>query len=378
MIRKTQITFDGHAQVGGSMEVVFVGEELLSEKGPLNLVNSLFFRLPFRLRLGARLAVQVNGVIPARIVVLNSADIPNPQSQRDLLGTMWKVRPEMASDVLVTVRSIELNDGQKAAIMTALSDRDYSKTSLGLEYLHIHPEDILKPLNSLVVSYRVLFGEEVRGNRVRRLHRRDVGDHTYSVHVFLPAGDPDDPSKIEASLLGAKPRSATPLVAGGDLFDLPAEGIAKFQKGLAQNTQYAFYSLAIQSQDYIQQTDYLNALLYAVIALENAHAELLEHVAEARVGCPEARGWAQELLRQAGISAIVRLTPYLFMEPRNRPAQATIDDVVKAIQIRNELAHAKRDRAHNLKVDTHSSRDLLPLIEAVFAYTNCVARQLPE
>lgn len=381
MIRKPQITFDAHSQKGGTREDRFVGEELLTEKGPIQIINSFFCRLPFRLRLGSRAVFEIRGVVPARIAVINSVDIPNVEVQKKLLGHPQQpssVPPEFASDVLITLNPVKLKEDVKAIITEALEHSDYSKASANLHVLHIL-EGLLKPLNTLVVSYQVLFGREVQWNRVRRVLRKDIsGGQTYKLHVFKRQNDSYDFQQIEDIIADATPTSPIPFTLGGNMHDIPAEGIAKLQDNLSNNTQYAFYSLAIQAQDYIQQTDYLNALLYSVIAFENAHAELIEHVAETKAGCVEARTWAQNLLREAGISAIVRLTPSLFMEPENRPSNKTIKDVVRAIRIRNELAHAKRDKNQNLKVETYRSDSLLPLIEAVLTYINIIALQLPD
>lgn len=379
MIRKPQITFDAHSQMGGTTEDKFIGEELLTEKGSIQIISSFFCRLPFRLRLGSRAVFEIRGVVPARIVVINSVDIPNAEVQEELLGRPLRVRPEIASDVLITLSPVELKEDVKAAIARALQNSDFTKASSKLYALHLHPEHWLKPLNTLIVSYRVLFGEEIEWNRVRRVLRKDIsGGQTYKVHVLKRQHDSDDFHQTEGSIADATPVSPVSFRVGGHMYDIPAENIAKLQHKLSYETQYAYYSMALQAQDYIKETDYLNALLYSVIAFENAHAELIEHVAETKAGCAAARKWAQNLLREAGISAIVRLTPYLFMEPENRPSDKTIENVVRAIGIRNELAHAKRDKNRNLKVETHRSDSLLPLIEAVLTYINTIARQLPD
>jgi len=382
VIRKPQITFDAHSQRGGTTEDRFVGEELLTKKGPIQIINSFFCRLPFRLRLGSRAVFEIRGVIPARIAVINSVDIPNAEVQKKLLGHPphpLPVPPEFASDVLITLNPVKLKEDVKATITEALEHSDYSKATANLHVLHVNPEELLKSLNMLVVSYRVLFGQEVQWNRVRRVLRKDISaGQTYKLHVFKRQHDSNDFQQIEDSIADATPTSPIPFTLGGNMHDIPAESIAKLQDNLSNNTHYAFYSLAIQAQDYIQQTDYLNALLYSVIAFENAHAELVEHVAETKAGCVAARKWAQKLLREAGISAIIRLTPSLFMEPENRPSDETIKDVVRAIEIRNGLAHAKRDKNRNLKVETHRSDSLLPLIKAVLTYINTIARQLPD
>jgi hypothetical protein len=379
MIRKPQITFDAHSQTSGTTEDRFVGEELLAEEGPIQVIDSFFCRLPFRLRLGSRAVFEIRGAVPARIVVINSVDIPNAEVQRELLGNPPHVRPEFASEVLITLKPVKLKEDVKATVARVLEHPDYSKASVDLHALHGHPEDFLRPLNRLVESYRVLFGQGIQWNRVRRVLRKDIsGGGTYKLHVFKREHDSDNFQQIEDSISDAKPASPIPFALGGNMHDIPAESIAKLQHNLSENTQYAFYSMALQAQDYIQQTDYLNALLYSVIAFENAHAELIEHIAETKAGCEKARIWAQKLLREAGISAMVRLTPYLFMEPENRPSDNTIKDVVRAIEIRNQLAHAKRDKNRNLKVETHRSDSLLQLIKAVLTYINNIARQLPD
>lgn len=379
MIRKFLITFDAHSQTGGTREARFVGEELLTQKDSTQIINSFFCRLPFRLRLGSRAVFEIRGVAPARIAVINSVDIANAEVERKLLGNPPHVRPEFASDVLITLKPVKLKEDVKESIARALEHSDYSKASANLNVLDVPTDDWLRSLNTLVVSYRVLFGQNIQWNRVRRVLRKDIsGGQTYNLHVFKRQDDADDFQQIEHSIADATPVSPVPFMLGGHMHDILAKNIAKLQHKLSYETQYAFYSMALQAQDYIQQTDYLNALLYSVIAFENAHAELVEHVAETKAGNVKAREWAQNLLREAGISAMVRLTPFLFMDPKDRPSDKTIDDVVRAIGIRNELAHAKRDKNRNLKVQIHRSESLLPLIKALITYMNTIARQLPD
>ena len=381
MIRKTQITFDAHSQKVGSTEVRFIGEELLTEKGPIQIINSFFGRLPFRLRLGSRSVFEIKGLVPARIAVINSVDIPNVDVQKKLLGHPphpAPVPPEFASDVLITLKPVTLKEDMKTAIAGALQHSDFTKATAKLHVLDVL-EDLLKPLNTLVVSYWVLFGQEVEWNRVRRVLRKDISaGQTFNLHVFKRQHDSDDFQKIEDSIADATPASPIPFTLGGNMHDISAENIAKLQHKLSYETQYAYYSMALQAEAHIQQTDYLNALLYSVIAFENAHAELLEYVAETKAGDEKARKWVQNLLRQAGISTMVRLTPYLFMDPENRPSDTTVEKVARAIEIRNQLVHAKRDKKRNLKFESHVSDDLLPLIREVFTYINTIARQLPD
>jgi len=379
MIRKTQITFDAHVQMGGTTEHRFVGEELLSERGLIQITNSFFCRLPFRLRLGSKAVFEVRGVVPVRIAVINSVEIPNSKVQRKLLVNPPFEHPEFASNVLITLKPVTLKEDMKAAIAKALQHSDFNKASLNLNALNVSIEHWLKPLNMLIVSYRILFGEDLMWNRVRCVIREYIsGGRTYQVHIFKQKHDSEDFHQIEDSIADATPVSPVPFRWGGHMHDILAENIAKLQHKLSYETQYAYYSMALQAQDHIQQSDYLNALLYCVIALENAHAELLEHLAETRAGDVKAREWAQNLLRQAGISAMIHLTPYLFMEPENRPSDTTINKVARAIEIRNQLVHAKRDKNGNLKVETYRSDHLLPLIGEVFTYINTIARQLPD
>src|SRR4030043_542033 len=111
MIRKLQITFDAHSQMGGVTENRFVCEELLTEERPIQIINSFFCRLPFRLRLGSRSVFKIRGIVPARITGINSVDIPNAEVQKKLLGHPQHPPPEppeFASDVLITLNPVNL------------------------------------------------------------------------------------------------------------------------------------------------------------------------------------------------------------------------------------------------------------------------------
>ncbi len=375
MIRKSTIIFDAHTHETGSKEVRFTGEDLLHENDPIKVISSLYCRLPFRLRLGLRTVFDIGGITPARITVINSVGIPNAPSQQPLTDLELRKKPAIASNVLITLSPKKLDEDQKVTILKALYRPNYSEGTP----LYVNPEDPLTPLNSLLVSYLTVLGDKVSGNRIRRMFRKDISrGHTYELHVFKRRHDNNSLQQIEKAIEGAAPSSPIPFFMGGAIQDVSEEDIVKLRDNLKQTVRYAFYSFAVQAQDYIQQTDYLNALLYSVIAFENAHAEFIEHISETRANCTDARRWSQELLRQAGISAFVELTPSLFMSSKDRPPETTISGVVRAINIRNELAHAKRDKNGNLKVNQHRSSDLLPLINDVLDYINTIARQLPD
>lgn len=379
MICKTLITFDSHSQRGGVSEVRFLGEELLAETDPLQVTNSVFFRLPFRLRIGPIADFKIGGKVPGHVTVLNSIGSISDAAQKELNIRAQAAKPEFASDVCITLAPIKIPEDKKLKIKEIINGTDYAAASQSLHFLKIHPEETLKPLNALIVLYRVLCGQEIQFNRVRRVLRKDFfGRQTYELHAFSRLYEPTDFSRVCMALEDAKPMPAEPFQIGGFLKDISTETVIKLQNQLSNGTQYAYYLFALQAQDYIHQTDYLNALLYSVIALENAHSELIEHVAETKASSAKSRKWAQELIRNAGISAMIRLTPFLFMEQENRPADDIISGVVRAIEIRNELAHAKRDSNRNLKIDGHISDVLLPLVENVFCYINAIARHLPD
>jgi len=379
MIRKSQISFDGHAQVGGSIDEMYLNEELLDEKDAIQVINAIYFRLPFRLKLGRRTVFDVTGVVPARIIVINFVDIPNIEKEKKIIGNPPKENPDFASNVLIILKPKKLKNDFKAKIKKCFERNDTRNGSINIPDLYANPEDAMKPLNKLIVLYRVLFGEDIRFNRVRNILRKDISNGSIChLHLFKKKDKQDNFQYIENSIKDARPQSSSLFKAGGHLFDIPTEKVKELQRQLIQSTHYGFYSLYIQSEDYVKQTDYLNALLYAVIAFENAHSEFIEYIAEKKAGCEKAREWAQDMLREAGISAMVKLTPVLFMEIENRPSNKIIDDVVRAIQIRNQLAHAKRDKNRNLKIDSYNSNDLMPLIVSLLSYINTIARQLPD
>ena len=350
MISKSMIYFDGTAQTGGGREERYLREELLSEEGGLELVRSLLLRLPFRLRLGSRATFDVKGTIPARITVINSVDIPSVEVGAQLLQPLSPTIAQLASDVLITLRPLKLDIDRKALLASAITSPDYAK-AVASARIHVHPEDWLKPLDPLIIQYIVLGGTDIHWNRVRRIFRKDIsGGQPLALYMFKRRHDAINDDELLAGAAGAILRSAIPFEAGGPCHDCPVDLIAKLHKELSRDSQYGFYSMAVQAQDFMRQTDFLNALLYAVIAFENAHSELIEFVAETKAGSSSARKWAQQLIKEGGIHSFVHLTPFLFMEPENRPTDDVVSKVKKAIEYRNDIAHAKRDSKRNLKI----------------------------
>lgn len=357
------LVFHGDAQASGARDIRIVGEENLSCVGDLFLTRAIIFPLPFRLRTGTE-AVFTVGPKPATTIILRNDDVPAlafPQrlTQRDI--------PATTAVVVLSAKPVDAD--LRNHVSCALDAKDPTGAARTKQLtecgIFLDFDAILRPFNRLITRYRAKFSREIQFNRIRRILARDFLGRAecefYGFHT-LQTGPSDFVSTVKVFDEILKLQSRCPI--GGNQSDLPTSGLEEIKKQLEGGIEYSFYTLAFQAHDFVAATDLQNALLYAVFAFESAHAEFVERFIQSRAPAARARRLAEDFLREVGISAFAGLTPYIFMEPAQRPSEEVIERTGKAIRVRNELAHAKRDRANQPKVESHSSKELRELVFA--------------
>lgn len=96
-------------------------------------------------------------------------------------------------------------------------------------------------------------------------------------------------------------------------------------------------------------SEYLNSIIFAAVALEGAHAVLLQMCLERIMGESSADSdersrlieqKANKLLLEVGFAEMVEITSTILLEEADRPAAETVEACKLGITIRNEIMHA--------------------------------------
>ena len=96
----------------------------------------------------------------------------------------------------------------------------------------------------------------------------------------------------------------------------------------------------------------------AVAALEGVHAAFVEEVLSSRLPSDAEPSLPDDFLRELGMTLCNRLTPYIFMEPHERPAADLIAKAERALKFRNEVMHSLRNRRGTYRTRTRTNREL--------------------
>jgi hypothetical protein len=151
-----------------------------------------------------------------------------------------------------------------------------------------------------------------------------------------------------------------------DLADCAPAQLASIERYVHFHRKFIFYQFALDARSRMHDGDYVSALLFAIIALEAAHAIVLRMCLESKLAtviadrnqrAKHASERAENLLVRAGFSAMVELTSTVLLDDRDRPK---VDDVIacqRAITIRNEIMHALTKK-HGYKLRNRKNDDL--------------------
>jgi hypothetical protein len=143
------------------------------------------------------------------------------------------------------------------------------------------------------------------------------------------------------------------IITGGqfvlDLADASEDQLANLEKSLQLHRDYIFYQFALDAKSHMVQRDFMAALLYAVVALEGAHAVVLQlclrrRAAEVIIDEGQCDKFVEEkankLLMDVGFSAMLEMTSLLLLDKEDRLSANDIKACQQGITIRNEIMHA--------------------------------------
>jgi hypothetical protein len=244
--------------------------------------------------------------------------------------------------------------------LTALQESALAGSGLTYPQPQSETFDAMEALNHFIIGYSTASGEIFGGASIRSFKTMDFFDHLrWNITLLGPRDAPITDQEARA-MFDLEPGTEVRVGGSitGDLHDLPAETLAKIPKAIDLHQDFVFYEFAFEAKMKMLAGDSIGALLMAVSALEGAHSAYVQAVLASKL--PENSDYRLpgEFLRLLGMALCNKLTPYIFMEPTDRPDGALISEVADAIELRNGIAHALRNKRGVYRVRAATNQEL--------------------
>jgi hypothetical protein len=268
------------------------------------------------------------------------------------VGTKPRPREQLLTDVLIVDAKPEVTDEEATALAAWLkNEADGAMPNYRKRYFAAH-----EALNDAIVAYHTATNHLVNGYAVERLTDTEFFSVLrFEYTVLCPDNyeltDPDLEQLLDTR--GEREFISVGGQFGLDLADASEEELARLDRSLQLHRDYIFFQFALDAKSHMVQRDFMAGLLYAVIALEGAHAVLLQHclrkraaetIADANQCGKYVEEKANKLLMDVGFSAMLEMTSLLFLDNRDRMNPEDIKACQYGITIRNEIMHALAKR----------------------------------
>lgn len=339
----------------------------LASARPSDVRFAFVIHLPFRLRLGDWYRHSLNvGSRHFTLCFLNRVSIPEntsptahpqvPFAQQYTEALVVLENPRVQDDALLAIRSA----GSPEAI------KEYPRSPS--ESFHA-----MEAINHFVIGYGTAAGQVFGGSPLRLFRTHDFTDHLrWEITVLGPSQEPlsDDDAR---QLLDLKPDREIGMVTTftGELGDLPQATLRLIRGSIEHHRDFLFYEFAFEAKAKMVTGDYVGALLMAVAALEGAHAAYVTEVLAGRLPTDAGRQLTSDYLRQLGMSLCNKLTPYIFMDVAVRPSPDLVAQADKALQYRNDIMHALRNRSGEYRRRTRTNKELSDAYSAALRLFDC-------
>lgn len=221
----------------------------------------------------------------------------------------------------------------------------------------------MQALNAFIIGYHCTTGELFGGQPLQLL---TVHDYMNSVAweialVGIPLAHWTAETIGELFDLKAEKEFRVAVSLTGELIDLPTEKLAGIPQAIDRLNNFYFYELAFEAKSKMVAGDYIGALLLAVAALGGAHWAFVANILESRLPSGrtgEDKNLEDNFIKEIGFSLCNKLTPYLFMDTMDRPAENLIRKVATAVKYRNEIMHALRNSAGQYRIRMRTNSEL--------------------
>lgn len=286
-------------------------------------------QLPFRLCTGKWYGLEFPAEEKCRIWFRNRADIPTGS---DATGRPDLDRLRFTQDIntqaVIELRSPRLGDGDIEALRAGSSP--FAKCS------NENAAKAMRCLNEAIVGYCLCTRRTWGGQPIDQLTSSEFGQACdQEVWVLCHDDFALTPQQIEAIFLAGPPVPPS-LTSFGPLDDVDAESLGGWCRAIQDHRSLIGHEYALRAQASLDRSDYRDALIMSVLAVEAAHCAFLRRRLLPSLGEKDLR----DLLRELGHSRLNNLTPKIWMETDSRPSADEIRACKKAIETRNAIVHS--------------------------------------
>ena len=212
----------------------------------------------------------------------------------------------------------------------------------------LNPSRALAVLNDFIIAYSTLYKSTsifMLTGQVKTLTNMQFSEAAESeIQYHCPKGYVLTDSDVE-KLINWKPPLLVGSVSTFPLFkfkDLTAQAMDKIPVAFDRHRNYVFYEFAFYAKVRLESEDYLGAVLMSCIALEAVHSAFLRSVLEEALSAYKLKEkFIDALLQAPRLYERIKMTASVFMDNNERPPNELLGRCKKAIQIRNDIMHAK-------------------------------------
>ena len=333
-------------------------------------------QLPFRLRVGEFYRHKFNCRGKSfEIVLYNRFKIPEDLPIHEVIQKL-KQFDVLWTEALIIVRN------PKITKQTLKNLRNWSPEKSSIPYFDSGGSifDALEALNHFIVAYSTVTSELFGGNPLLIFRTGDFLEHMrWEIVIYVREGDGlTDQDCLRAFDLHPDREVTSIGQIHGDLHNLPIQDVRNGIDSFLQNQEaYVYYELAFEAKSKMVAGDYMGALLFSVAALEGAHAAFVQRELGSRLP-GDLKYLVGEFLRELGMSLCNQITPYLFMEERERPNEETINKSTFALKIRNEIMHSLKNKRGEYRIRTRNNKEISEAYSAVLKTFACYIAALKK
>jgi hypothetical protein len=331
--------------------------------------------LPFRLRLPQRYQFRPRGNGSFQLWVRNQVLV---EGGVDILEALRRVQPpdgweKLFSEVILIQNDLHIDPEGLSGLKEG---KAWASVLYGRNTL-----EAVRHLNEFLVAYGTGAKLIVGGAPLRLLSQYEFLERINRVFLLLcPETFEIHDQELEATL--KVPYQWKSLGPGGalygDLDDLAPDMQAEIEAAFSRQRLHAFYEFAFQAKSRMLSDDHVGALILACVALEGAHAAFLREVLRpAMEDYERSEEIVNNLLREQGIHTTLQLSWRLFLRAEQRPPEEVLDKCRKAIEIRNDILHARMKRGH-YKLRGHSNAEIGEAYGSVLEVYGCFLSALEE
>jgi hypothetical protein len=313
--------------------------------------TAFILRLPFRVRTGMLFSLPVDSSF--EVVFRNILDIPQTVTSDDVLKLIWvgtKLRPteEFFTEVMIIDRNPPVDEATAKRFAECLQQADGE----GMPSYNKRLFRAVEALNDAIVAYHSATQSLFGGYVVERLTYREFIERVRYVHTILSPPNYVFTDQDIHEIFNARPDRDFVQIGGQmatELADYSPEKISSIQEYLKSHRRFLFYQFALDAKSKMVEMDYFSAIIFAAVALEGAHAALLQMCLDRIMGGtasnPDERAKqielkANKLLIDVGFAEMVEITSMMFLEEADRPNPGDVEACKLGITIRNEIMHA--------------------------------------